>query len=194
MNIDFKVTVEQRKIENVLLSLKWVSSLPYARKAFAIDKIKAQVLEFLRGIYPVSPSEGRRNRRYAPHLVTGWTAIAVPGLTDKIGFVISHRSYKNPMIQKILLSLESGSRGYYRKLEKEVGGYATVSFTPGNHEGDRHNSGGSDFAQVKRLHIPARKGGRYISKTYAFMRSLILQAKPEYFKKVRESFARGDKS
>lgn len=194
MNLSFKVTLEQRKIENVVISLKWISSLPYARKAFAIDKIKAKILAFLKGIYPVSPAAARRHRRYAPHLAGGWRVTDVPGLSDKVAFVLSHRSYKNPMIQKILLSLESGSRGYYRKLDKEVGEYATVMFNPGDHRGERHTKGSADFAQVKRLHIPARKGGRYLTKTYAYARSLILQAKPEYFKKVQSSFARGEKS
>lgn len=194
MNLKFTATVQRQKIDNVLLSLKWVTSLPYARRVFALEKVKARVLAYLQSIYPKASSESRVRRRYLQHLVTGWQTKDIPGMSDKVGFILSHRQVNNPMVKKILASLELGSRGYYNKLEgHRLGDYALATFAPGDHRGNRHSTGPADFAQVKRLHIPARPGGKHISKTYAFARQMVLGAKPEYFQKIVQSFNRGEK-
>lgn len=171
---------ESRKIDKIIASVQWVSSLPYAKKAFAIDRIKRQLLDFIQREFPEAPADERREeRRNRPHLRTGFRVYDLPGLENKVGFILQHRGIKDANIRRILFSLEKGSRGWYlRPQETDSEGNGVFTFT----HGKRH-----EFAKGKRLHIPARKGGNYMKRTLDLAKDLVAKAKPEYFRKIKES-------
>lgn len=178
--------VNQRSLDDITAGLRYVSSPPFARKAFAIPKIKERILDYLRSIFPISDPRWGHVR----HLITGFRAYDVPERNNVVGFVIRYggAGAGNARTQEILQALEKGSRGYYRYPEDAgPSGYGLFTFFPGDGRGDRHGVGPPDFAMRKRIHIPARPGIHYMEKTLAFAQQLILEAKPEYFKQVKEA-------
>jgi hypothetical protein len=181
--VQVQAKVEQRTLDGVLSGLRYVSSPPYARKAFAITKIKERLLGFIRSIFPVSdPRWGR-----TAHLVSGFRTYDIPDTTSSVGFVLQHRDQKNIRTQAILASLELGSRGYYMRPQfVNDKGFGLFQIFPGKQVGNRHGPGVPDFAMRKRIHIPARAGLHYMERTMEFAERLITEAKPEFFKKVKE--------
>lgn len=181
-----RVKVDRRDIEGVISGLKWISSPPFISKAFALPKIKRKILEHLRSIFPVSDPRWQ----HTSHLVTGFRTYDVPESQGRVGFVLQHaRAKLDQRVQTILTSLERGSRGYYRFPEEITGsgGEGRFAFKPGDGRGIRHGSAGGDFAMKKRIHIPGRPGQNYMGRTLEFAQDLVLEAKPEFFKQVKQA-------
>lgn len=179
------VKVEQRQIDGMVSGLRWVSSPPFVSKAFALDKIRNRILAFIRSIFPVSDAKWGHRR----HLVTGFRGYEfVRG--NEVGVTIQHVSIKDERTRTILASLETGSRGYYMRPTGfgKGSGPGLFTFVPGDQRGQRHRARGdtADFATKSRIHIPSRAGLHILQRATAFAEQLMLEAKPEFFKKIRE--------
>jgi hypothetical protein len=193
-------TLSKAEIDGITTGLRFVTSPQFAAKSLNFDKLKADLLAYLQDIFPVASNDARKSRARTPHLVTGFRFYDMFSGMKKTGFVLQHRGIKQEYIRRILASLETGHRGFYifpkapftAKDGRQVG---VFRFLPGDGRGDRHSTGGAagDFATVSRLHIPATKGGKYMQKVMTRARQLLSDAKPAYFKAVREEMKKRTK-
>ena len=185
MAIKVGASVKKDSAQGLVESVKWIISPEFAANALGIERIKARLLKYLQRIFPrAEASERRKDRRYRPHLVTGFRTYDIPGSEGKRGFVLKHRNVSEPFTRRLLASLEKGSRAYVQKL----GDRKVFSFHPGDGRGERHSKGGQpDFASLPSLRIPARKGGNYMQRVYTEARRLLAEAKPTYFKKAKDA-------
>lgn len=185
MPVKIGAKVNSKSAQGLIESIKWAVSPEFAGKALGLDRIKLKLLRYLTEIFPkAKPADRRPDRKYRPHLVTGFRSYDVPGLKSKQGFVIKHRAVSEPFTRKLLMSLEKGSKAYIQQL----GDRKVFSFHPGDRRGQRHTKFfPPDFAGDQFLRIPARRGGNYMKKVYTEARRLLAEAKPEYLKKVKRA-------
>jgi hypothetical protein len=64
-------------------------------------------------------------------------------------------------------------------------------FLPGDGRNPGSKGAQGDFATLSRLHIPARPGLHYMEKTFEFGQQLVMDAKPEFFKKIVSTLKTG---
>ena len=192
MPVKLDAKVDVKRIDGIISSLRWATSPTFASKALGAANIKRKLLTYIQSIFPRAEGKNRRpDRKFRPHLVTGFRIYDVPGTGDRVDFVLQHGKLGELWTQRVLASLEKGSRAYTQILKE---GRHSFNFVPGDFRGERHSAklrGKVDFAAQQKLRIPARKGGKYMKRTADYAKELILAAKPEYFKKVREAVKKG---
>ena len=177
MAVKLDVKVEAGKVDRIISSLTWVSSPTFASKALGSDRIKRKLLAYLQSIFPKAEGKNRRpDRKYRPHLVTGFRTYDTNELGGRVGFILKHGKLSEPWTRRILASLEKGSKAYDQFLKDRH----SFSFVPGDFRGERHSyklKGVVDFTSNLKLRIPARKAGRHMARTLEYAKELIAQAK-----------------
>lgn len=191
MAANVNARVNAKDVEDLVEGLRWISSPPFARKAFALSRIKQEILDYLRLIFPVSDPKWR----HGSHLVTGFRAYDTFDRNNQVGFIVKHNDIGNLRTKAILTSLEYGSKGYYVRPDAPNGnGFGLFTFFPGDQRGFRKGSGMPDFAMRKRIHIPARSGIHYMRETLKLAEKLVAKQKPEFFKEAKKAIKQKKKS